>query len=45
MERKLGTAFYNLGQFDQAGIHFRTALELMGIIIPELGQKYKLLLL
>ncbi len=30
VERKLGQAYYHLGQLTQAGKHFRTALEMMG---------------
>ena len=41
MERKVGTAYFNLGRFKEADIHLRKALKLMGIIIPEEKDKVK----
>jgi tetratricopeptide (TPR) repeat protein len=35
MERKLGQAFYNLGQFDKAGTQFKKALEFLGLPITD----------
>lgn len=41
MERKLGQAYYSLGEVKKADEHFRQALDIMGIIIPAEGQKIK----
>ena len=35
MERKIGQAYLNLGQFDKSEEHFRKALEYMGIPLKE----------
>jgi tetratricopeptide (TPR) repeat protein len=38
LERKLGQAYYNLGNLEKAAIHFRAALEICGLVIPDDGK-------
>ncbi|PRP80584.1 guanylyl cyclase [Planoprotostelium fungivorum] len=41
VERKIASAYYNLGQLSMADEHFRKALEMMSVPIPYEGRKTK----